>query len=94
MKNAFPHILVPPLPAKKSSLVEKVLLKRQKKYARFLQAIIRSEVLRSSKFFYNFLTEEDPKKFNLIVKAEEKSKYSKALEDLPSADGKANVQLN
>ncbi len=94
VKSAFPHVLVPPLPAKNNKLVDKVLMKRQKQFTRFLQAVARSEVLKSSKFLYDFLTEHDQKKWALVVKAEEKSKHSRLLSDLASVDGRANVQLN
>lgn len=60
--------MIPPLPKQKTKLVEKSLAKRQKFFERFLQGINRSEVLKSSPFFAEFLTEKDEKKFERLVK--------------------------
>ena len=59
LRKAFPYILVPPLPIKNGKLVEKILIKRQKQFARFLQAVVRSEVLKSSSFLVDFLKTSD-----------------------------------
>jgi len=68
LRHHFPCIVIPPLPKQKTKLVEKSLAKRQKFFERFLQGINRSEVLKSSPFFAEFLTEKDEKKFERLVK--------------------------
>ena len=63
LKAQFPHILVPPLPIKSNKMTQKFLTKREKQFTRFLQAISRSEELKSSICLNNFLEIEDLKEF-------------------------------
>lgn len=86
-------MLIPPLPAKNSRLTEKVLMKRQKQFQRFLQAIARSEELKSSKFLVEFLTLQDHKAWQTAIKLEEKRKYSRNISDIKTNTGDANVQM-
>lgn len=63
LKAQFPHILVPPLPVKSNKMTQKFLTKREKQFQRFLQAISRSEELKSSICLSNFLEIVDLKEF-------------------------------
>mmetsp|Transcript_84203 Transcript_84203/g.116359 ORF Transcript_84203/g.116359 Transcript_84203/m.116359 type:complete len:112 (+) Transcript_84203:145-480(+) len=53
LKN-YPHILIPPLPPKTSKQTSKVIMKRERYFSRFLNAVCRSEELKSSKFLVDF----------------------------------------
>lgn len=59
----FPHIIVPPLPVKSTKQTPKFIKKREKYFQRFLNAIARSEELKSSKFLIEFLSNTDLKVF-------------------------------
>ena len=63
LKSQFPHVLIPPLPIKNNKMTQKFLTKREKQFTRFLQAISRSEELKSSICLNNFLEIEDLKEF-------------------------------
>ena len=63
LKAQFPHIIVPPLPIKSNKMTQKFLTKREKQFSRFLQAVSRSEELKSSMCLINFLEIEDLKEF-------------------------------
>ena len=63
LKAQFPHILIPPLPAKSNKMTQKALTKREKQFQRFLQALSRSEELKSSICLINFLEIVDLKDF-------------------------------
>lgn len=58
-----------------------------------MQAVGRSEELKSSGFLTEFLTQQDYKAFTLRVKAEEKNKWSRAIPDAVLEDGEANVAM-
>jgi len=88
----FPHLLVPPLPAKSNKLSEGFMRRRERYYTRFLQAVCRSETLKASNFLVDFLQVDDLKLFQKIVKDQEKVKYGKALTDLVMQTGQARVQ--
>ena len=54
----FPQSIIPPLPKKKDKrLSSKQLLRRQTYYARFLNTILKSAVLKTSPFLVSFLQE-------------------------------------
>ena len=55
LKQQFPHMIVPPLPAKNSSLKEKTLMKRRSYFQRFLQVCLKSEEFKQSFILVEFL---------------------------------------
>ena len=57
----FPHMVVPPLPPKSSKTTTKHIKKRERYYTRFLQALFRHEVFKSSAYLVIFLEEKDQK---------------------------------
>jgi hypothetical protein len=63
LNKQFPHIIVPPLLPKTGKLSQKSITKRERYYSRFLQAVTRSEELKSSKYLLEFLMQMDVKKF-------------------------------
>ena len=72
LRAQYPYVLVPPLPdtqKKHLKLVDKQLTKRQRFFQRFLQAVMRSEILKSSQLLYTFLSVGDPKLWDSAVKA-------------------------
>ena len=90
LKN-FPHVLIPPLPPKTSKQTMKVIMKRERYFTRFLNAVCRSEELKSSQFLVDFLKCQDLKEWLQIVKVAERAKSSKQVKDLTTKDGKVNV---
>ena len=78
---------MPPLPLKSNNMAPKFLSKREKKFQRFLQAISRSEELKSSICLKNFLEIEDLKEFQKANKIFEKTKYGKAIVELVTEKG-------
>lgn len=91
----FPHIVVPPcnlnVPTK---FVPKIIERREKYYTRFLQAIGRSEELKSSQFLLDFLFEADHKAWAKSLKDTERIKGPRTLEEYSTLNGQARVQAS
>ena len=94
LKAQFPHVLIPPLPIKSNKMTQKFLTKREKYFTRFLQAISRSEELKSSICLNNFLEIEDLKEFQKANKIFEKTKYGKSIHELVTEKGQVGVNMN
>ena len=94
LKSQFPHLLIPPLPIKQNKMTPKFLTKREKQFTRFLQAIARSEELKSSICLQNFLEIEDLKEFQKANKIFEKTKYGKSIVELVTEKGQVSVNMN
>jgi len=75
-------------------MTQKALTKREKQYQRFLQAVSRSEELKSSVCLNNFLQIDDPKEFAKQNKLFEKTKYGKSLKELVTRHGQVSVNMN
>jgi phage regulator Rha-like protein len=86
-------MVIPPLPVVTKKMTRKVLDKREKQFQRFLQAIARSEELKSSLFLQSFLNIIDLKEWQKAIKVFEKTKFGKSLHDLVTQDGDAAVTL-
>jgi hypothetical protein len=54
----------------------------------------RSEKLKSCKLFEQFLTINDTKEWEKIVKLADKVKHSRVISDLPTETGLADVQIH
>ena len=67
--RTYPQVVIPPLPTAKGKkeLKPRQLLKRQQYYQRFLNAVLRSQVLKTSKFLVAFLSESNQEHFNLSL---------------------------
>ena len=91
--KAFPYVIVPPLPIKKKKETEQSIKRREKYLTRFMQAIMRSEELKSFPFLIEWLTNENVKEFPKAMKAQEKAKMSKALADVKTESGEVSVQM-
>ena len=63
----YPQVVIPPLPSAKGKkeLTSRQLIKRKHYYQRFLNAILRSQVLKTSNFLMAFLQETNQDQFNL-----------------------------
>ena len=58
--RTYPQTVIPPLPSNKiKKLTPRQLVKRQQYYQRFLNAVLRSQVLKTSKFLVAFLRESN-----------------------------------
>ena len=56
--RTYPQVVIPPIPApKKKQITARQLVKRRQYYQRFLNAVLRSQVLKTSKFLVSFLQE-------------------------------------
>lgn len=82
------------MPRVNTKLYEKVLNKRMRMFQRFLQAITRSEILKTSKEFHYFLTETDQTRFEKNCKTIQTSGAKKQISEFLIEGGKANVELN
>jgi len=62
----FPQSIVPPLPAlSKKKLTTNQTAKRMMHFQRFLNCLMKSSVLKTSKFLVAFLSETSQEKFNM-----------------------------
>lgn len=68
MRIECPYIMIPPLPAKKTSTATKKIEKRQRYYQRFLHAILKEEILKSCTIFVDFIKLPDRPAFQQAVK--------------------------
>lgn len=73
-------------------LKEKLLNKRQKYFTLFLQAIARSEILKSCPEFLDFVTVEGTRQWEQTV--QKYSRQKKGLKDLVMPEGKLDVSIN
>jgi len=87
LKIVHPFMLVPPLPSVKKNLQTKYIQKRAKQFQRFMQAISRSEILKSYRFTVDFLTIDDVKEWENVVKKQEKVKFAKEIKDIYTTEG-------
>ena len=88
----YPHIFVPPCTsAALPKAVPKLIEKRERYYTRFLQAVVRSEELKSSQFLLDFLFEQDFKAWANAVKEAEKIKGPRTIEEYATPNGQARV---
>jgi hypothetical protein len=72
--------------------VPKLIEKRERYYTRFMQTLVKSEELKSSQFFLDFLYEQDQKIWAKIMKdANDKIKAPKSLEEYITLNGQAKV---
>jgi len=55
LQKNFNYVLIPPLPPKKNKYDDKANLKRAKYLERFMNAVLRSEELKSYPFVHEFL---------------------------------------
>lgn len=63
----FPQVVIPPLPGNKGKkeLSTRQLVKRKTYYQRFLNSVLRSQVLKTSTFLVDFLQEVNQDAFNI-----------------------------
>lgn len=89
----FPYMIIPPLPIKKKKETDKSIRRREKYLSRFMQAIMRSEDLKSCQFLIQWLTNDDPKEFPKVMKSAEKQKQLKGMSVVSSFQGKVPTQM-
>jgi hypothetical protein len=83
MMVATPHVMVPPLPKKTLKTAPKKIHKRQRLYQRFVNAVHKSEILKTSKAFFNFISMSERNEWLQAVKTSERTKIF----DLVTDDG-------
>ena len=69
----YPQVIIPPLPLvnQKKKLSKKQLAKKKVYYQKFLHSLMKSKVLRSSKFMVEFLKQQDQYKFGYDLSQKE-----------------------
>lgn len=82
LQKCFPYVIIPPLPQKKKKESDKSIRRREKYFGRFLQAVCRSEELKSSEFLVDWLRNSDVKDFQKIMKQAEKVKYVRSMQSV------------
>ena len=89
----YPGIFIPPINDKNlsDSSNDIKVTKRMTDCKHFLEEIIKDELLRSSKIFFDFMTTVKEKEFQIKRKAYEKMEGPKKIEDLHSRTGKINL---
>jgi hypothetical protein len=58
-----PYLIIPPLPMNKKKETQKFIKRREMFFSRFMQALSRSEELKSDLFLVDWLQNNDSKKF-------------------------------
>jgi hypothetical protein len=89
----YPGIFIPPIKDKNlsDSSTEIEVTKRMTDCKHFLEEIIKDELLRSSKIFFDFMTTEKEKEFQIKRKSYDKMEGPKKLVDLHTRTGKINL---
>ena len=88
-----PYMIIPPLPVKKKKEADKSIRRREKYFTRFLQALCRSEEIKSDQYFCDWLQNDDAKEFTKTTKAAEKQKYVRKMENVLSVQGRVPAQM-
>jgi hypothetical protein len=88
----FPQSIVPPLPSMtKKKLTHNQTGKRMLHYQRFLNCIMKSQVLKSSKFLMAFLQETNQEAFNLRLMTIEEEQGPKNIYEFKTLTGEIEV---
>ena len=87
---ATPFIMVPPLPPRAFSTTPKRIDKRLRLYQRFLHAIHKSEIIKTSQIFVDFIKMPDRNEWLNAVKRSQQTKIYSVVQQ----DGMMNVQPN
>lgn len=91
--RAFPQTFIPPLPRDKlKRLNPRQLVKRASYYQRFLNSVLKSQVLRTSKFLVAFLSEVDQEQFNIKLLTIEEEYGPKNIYEFKTLSGEIDVE--
>ncbi len=91
--RCFPQTIIPPLPApSKKKLSINQTNKRILYYQRFLNCILKSQVLRTSKFLVAFLQESNQEAFNVKLLSIEDEHGPKNIFDFKTLSGEIDVE--
>ena len=90
----FPQVVIPPLPKNKGKkeLNARQLNKRQKYYQRFLNACLRSQILKTSTFLVAFLSETNQDQFNLKLLTIEQEVGPRNIYEFKTLTGEIEVE--
>lgn len=95
LTRKYPNMMIPPLLFTKRKLTEKALAKKEMNFTRFIIDLLRSKHLRGSYFLQEFLTIQDQKAFEKVVKEREKELNKgvpNRLEDMVTCNGIAKIK--
>ena len=91
--RTYPQVVIPPLPAGLSKkMMPRQLAKRQQYYQRFLNAVLRSQVLKTSKFLVAFLSEQSQEHFNLKLLSIEEEVGPRNIYEFKTLSGEIEVE--
>ena len=91
--RTYPQVVIPPLPAAKvKKQMPRQLVKRKQYYQRFLSAILRSQVLKTSKFLVAFLSETNQEQFNLKLLTIEEEVGPRNIYEFKTITGEIEVE--
>lgn len=85
----YPQVIIPPLPLvnQKKKLTKKQLAKKKIYYQKFLHNIMKSKVLRSSKFLVEFLKQQDQYKFGYDLSQKEQKRGPRKVKQIKTLTG-------
>jgi hypothetical protein len=88
----YPQTIIPPLPAAtKKKLTPNQTRKRMAYYQRFLNCILKSQVLRTSKFLVAFLQETNQEAFNVKLLTIEEESGPKNIYEFKTLTGEIEI---
>ena len=91
--RTFPQSFIPPLPKDKlKRLNARQLSKRSSYYQRFLNSILKSQVLKTSKFLVAFLQESNQEQFNVKLLTIEEEYGPKNIYEFKTLTGEIDVE--
>ena len=91
--KTYPQTVIPPLPAQKmKKLTPRQLTKRKSYYQRFLNAVLRSQVLKTSRFLVAFLQESNQEQFNLKLLTIEEETGPRNIYEFKTLTGEIEVE--
>ena len=93
LQKLYPGIFIPPIKNKdiSESTEEIKVTKIMTQCEHFVNEIIKDDLLRSSKIFYDFITTKNEKEFKIKRQAYEKMEPPKNINDLSTREGKINL---
>ena len=93
LQKLYPGIFIPPIKNKdiSESTEEIKVTKIMTQCEHFVNEIVKDDLLRSSKIFYDFITTKNEKEFKIKRQAYEKMEPPKNINDLSTREGKINL---
>lgn len=95
LQKLFPGYSLPPIPKRPLKKLEfEFINKRKGKLQLFLDNLQKNQVFRSCEFVSHFLSIDQEKEYEKVVKGHEKLQRPRGIEFFTTLDGQANVEYN